>query len=52
MLRSAIPVQVFLHIASESQRDKVKEVVVALQKRGYVTRGIKNIAGKADRLSS
>ena len=45
---SAIPVQVFLQIASESQRDKAKEVVTALQQRGYVTPGIENISGKAD----
>lgn len=45
---SAIPVQVFLQIASESQRDKAKDVVTALQQRGYVTPGIENISGKAD----
>lgn len=45
---STIPVQVFLQIASESQRDKAKDVVTALQKRGYVTPGIENISGKAD----
>ncbi len=45
---STIPVQVFLHIASESQREKAKEVVTVLQQRGYVTPGIENVSGKAD----
>lgn len=45
---STIPVQVFLQIAAESQREKAKDVVAALQQRGYVTPGIENISGKAD----
>jgi hypothetical protein len=45
---STIPAQVYVQIASESQREKAKEVVAALQQRGYVTPGIENVAGKAD----
>lgn len=45
---SMLPAQVYVQIASESQRDKAKEVVAALQQRGYVTPGIENVAGKAD----
>lgn len=45
---SAIPVQVFLHIASEAQREKAMQVVTVLQQRGYVTPGIENISGKAE----
>lgn len=45
---SVIPVQVFLQIASEVQRERAKEVVAALQLRGYIAPGIENISGKAD----
>jgi H2-forming N5,N10-methylenetetrahydromethanopterin dehydrogenase-like enzyme len=45
---STIPVQVFLQIASESQRERAKEVAAALQQRRYVTPGIENVSGIAD----
>jgi hypothetical protein len=45
---STIPAQVYVQIASESQREKAKEVVAALQQRGYVTPGIEDVSGKAD----
>lgn len=45
---STIPVQVFVQIASELQREKAKEILAVLQQRGYVTPGIENVSGKAD----
>ena len=45
---SMIPVQVFLHIALESQRQKAKDVAAALGQKGFVIPGIENITGKAD----
>lgn len=45
---SMIPVQVFFHIASETQRQTAKDVAGTLQQKGYVIPGIENIAGKAD----
>lgn len=45
---STIPVQVFMHIASESQRQKAKDVAAVLRQKGFVVPGIENISGKAD----
>lgn len=45
---SSIPAQVYIQIASEAQRDKAKELLTELQKRGYSMPGIENVAGKAD----
>lgn len=44
---SSLPIRVFLHIASEAQRGKAKDVIAVLQQRGYVTPGIENVSGKA-----
>ena len=45
---STIPVQVFVQIASELQRDKAKEILAVLQQRGYLTPDIENVSGKAE----
>jgi len=45
---SSIPAQVYIQIASESQREKAKEILIELQQRGYSVPGIENVAGKAD----
>lgn len=45
---STIPVQVFVQIASELQREKAKEILAVLQQRGYLTPDIENVSGKAD----
>ena len=45
---STIPVQVFIQIASESQREKAREILAALQQSGFLTPAIENVSGKAD----
>lgn len=44
---ASIPARVFVHIASEAQRAKAKDIVSTLQQRGFVVPGIENVAGKA-----
>jgi hypothetical protein len=45
---SSIPARVFVHIASEVQLAKVKDIVLALQDRGFVVPGVENVSGKAE----
>jgi hypothetical protein len=41
-----LPIQVYIQIASESQRVKANEITTQLQQKGFVMPGIENMAGK------
>ncbi|MGH8477052.1 MAG: SPOR domain-containing protein [Methylococcales bacterium] len=43
-----LPVQVYIQIAAEEQREKAQQIRNVLQQKGYVAPGIENISGKAD----
>ena len=45
---AALPIQIFLHIASSAQEARAKHVALALEEAGFKTMGVENVTGKAN----